>query len=100
MPQEIIDQIKKKSREQWLKDFQGRLTSFRLLIQERGELFFVLGALLGIFFVFFYKLVVFILVIGVLIGFGIWFTAPPEESMRSQGGEDDPRGPLDGAPRE
>lgn len=79
MAPDLTDPNKKKSREQWLKEGHGHFASLRSMIQEHGEIFFVLGVLFGIFFVFFYKLVVFILVIGILAGFAVWFTSPSED---------------------
>ena len=74
----LVDQIRKKSRQAWLKEALAYWINLRIMVQEHGEMFFVLGVAFGIFFVLFYKLVVLILVLAILASFAIWFIAPPE----------------------
>jgi hypothetical protein len=80
----ITGQIRQKSREQWLAHIQDIWTDVRIWIQENGEKAAVICLVLGIFVVLFYKLFIFLALIGVLVAFFVWFVALPEEEIRAQ----------------
>jgi hypothetical protein len=80
----IKGQIRQKSREQWLAEIQDIWTDVRIWIQENGEKAAVICLVLGIFVVLFYKLFIFLALIGVLAAFFVWFVAIPEDELRAQ----------------
>lgn len=53
----IIESIRVRSREEWQSFFRGKLEALRTYVQTHGEKAALIGFLLGIFIVIFYKLV-------------------------------------------
>lgn len=78
MQQEILAKIRAKSREEWRDLALARIAVLRILVQEHAEIAFVAGVGIGILFVLAFKLIIFLLVVAVLVGFLIWNIARPE----------------------
>lgn len=92
---DLKGQIRQKSREEWADTAKELWTDLRIWIQENGEKAAVVGLAIGIAAVLFYKLVVFIAVVGMLLGFAVWFTALPESEMKAYREKDQKTGPVE-----
>jgi hypothetical protein len=80
---DLKGQIRQKSREEWGGVIKECWTDVRIWVQENGEKAAAVGLALGIIAVLFYKLVVFLAVVGMLLGFGVWFIALPDHEMKA-----------------
>ena len=77
----ILDNIRRKSREEWLDTFRDKLTDLRIWIQEHPEKAFVVGVILGAVVVLFFKLVFWLVFILVVLGLAAYFYALPGQQM-------------------
>jgi hypothetical protein len=73
----IIQEIRRKSREEWEALAGGKLTALRIWVQEHAELASVASLITGILFVLLFKIVMWILIILAAVAFAIWYTAQP-----------------------
>ncbi len=86
----VVEEIRKRSREEWLKLLQSRFVNARIWIQENGEAAFVVGLVLGLAIVFFHKFLIFLLAVSVILGFGAYqlsYSAAELERRKSEGSE-------------
>ena len=78
---DLIAEIKKRTRDEWIQLLRDKWLDLRILVQENGELALVAGFAAGIFLVLAFKLVVAISVIAVLIFFLILNIADSESDL-------------------
>ena len=82
----VVEEIRKKSREDWLKLCHSKVVNGRIWIQENGEAAFVLGLALGFLIVFFHKFVIFLVAVAVIVGsLGYQMSLPAAELERRKG---------------
>lgn len=74
----LIAAIRVKSREEWLRMLREKWMSFRIWIQEHGELAALVGLIFGAAVILAFSLVVWVAIICLLAGFVIWSVALPE----------------------
>ena len=72
----FFENLKERTKSEWTKLAQDKLTAARIYVQEHGEVAFLGGVVFGILFIVFFKLFVGILVVAGLGGFAIWTLAP------------------------
>ena len=77
---DIVGEIRKKSREEWIQLLRDKWLDLRILTQENGELALIAGIIFGIFFVIAFKFFVAVAVILILIAFVILKIAQPAGS--------------------
>jgi|GEM_PF-1568348 len=79
----VVQEIRKKSRESWRETLWEKVTDLRIWIQENGELGFILAIISGILLATFFKVFAFLLAIAVIVAFGIYLLALPESELHS-----------------
>ncbi|MCB0339879.1 MAG: hypothetical protein KDD53_09755 [Bdellovibrionales bacterium] len=79
----LIEDIKKRSREQWAAMLQDACLDARIWIQENGQKAFFVGLFLGIVVFALFRVVVTLLVLTALVFVVIWSVAEPEASKGS-----------------
>ena len=75
---DFLQEIRKRSREEWEQLGLDLWTDLRIWIQEHGEAAALIALVSGIVLVLFFKLVLILLVISVLLCFGVLYFAVPE----------------------
>lgn len=81
----IIAMIRTRSREGWEAYVRARCVAAREWAQNHGEKAAVVAFVLGMVLVLAFKLVVGLLMISVLLGYGVWHIALPEGEGGSSG---------------
>lgn len=71
-----VEFIRSRSRQAWIDLIIGKVTDLRIWVQENGEKAAAIFFFVGIAIVILFKLVVFLIVISVLVGFSFWYLAP------------------------
>ena len=74
----LVQEIRKKNREQWRETLWEKVTNSRIWIQENGELAFLAAIILGVLMATFFKVFAFLAAIAIITGFGIYLIARPE----------------------
>jgi len=77
----IVQEIRKKSREKWRETLWEKTTDLRIWIQENGEVAFLIAIVLGICLASFFKLFAFVVAIAVIVAFGIYLVSMPESEL-------------------
>ncbi|MCB0331692.1 MAG: hypothetical protein KDD70_18600 [Bdellovibrionales bacterium] len=77
----VLDEVKKQPRKEWVRLARDRWTRLRIWIQENGEAAFCLGLALGFVVVVFHKLFIALLALGVLIGGSLYMLAPEGDDV-------------------
>lgn len=72
-----IDEIRKRSREEWETLAQDKIRDVRIWVQENGEKAFAGGLLAGMIFILFLKLFLGLVIFAALVSYAIWYTAIP-----------------------
>ena len=89
----ILHIIRTRSREQWQQHFMERWIEARGWIQENGELAAVVSLFVGILLVLLFRVVLFLLAVGVIAAFVFWQIAQPREDPDGQR-MDSPKNPA------
>lgn len=79
-----IDEIRKKSREEWETLAQDKVRDVRIWVQENGEKAFAGGLIVGMFFILFFKLFLGIVIFGGLLTYAVWYTAIPSNGKKPE----------------
>jgi len=77
----IVQEIRKKSRERWRETLWEKTTDLRIWIQENGEVAFLVAIVLGICLASFFKFFAFVVAIAVIVAFGIYLVSMPESEL-------------------
>lgn len=80
----LVDEIQKKSREEWEDLLRTKWTDLRIWIQENAEIACAAALALGVLLVLAFKIVVLVAIVCVLLGFGVWYVALPRESLEKK----------------
>lgn len=96
----IIEEIRKKSREEWHSVAHERWTDIRIWVQEHGEAAFLLGFFVCLFITYFFKFFIALLAIGVIVLLSAYQFTEPEGKRASRRPLDEPTAPssLSGSP--
>lgn len=93
----LINEIRKKSREEWQGLVRDKVTDLRIFVQENGELSAFLGLVIGICVVLFVEALSVLIALVVLAGFTVYLIAFPQEVLererlhsRASSGEEPP----------
>lgn len=89
----IIEEIRKKSREEWHAVAHERWTDIRIWVQEHGEAALLFGFLLGLAITYFFKLFVGLLAILTIVLLTAYQFTEPEAKSRRNSNEDLPKPP-------
>lgn len=84
---DILQQIRKKSREEWTDLLRDTWTDLRIWIQEHGEIAALAGIVIGMFFVLAFKLVIGLLVLVLIAGYVVWNIAQPGSGDGAKSGD-------------
>lgn len=84
MSLKIVEMIRSRSREEWIKLLRDRWLDLRIFVQENGELGFIAAFISGILFIIFFKLLISLLILLALTFFLIWNIAEPTVHNNTQ----------------
>jgi len=80
----LVNEIRKKSREEWQGLVRDKITDLRIFIQENGELSAFLGLVIGICAVLFVEALSVLIALMVLAGFTVYLIAFPQEVLEKE----------------
>jgi len=80
MSHKIIEDIKNNKREDWASLAKEKWTDTRIWLQEHGEWAFGIGILTGAIIVLAFEIVIALIVVAFLLGFGVWYFAGTNEA--------------------
>ena len=75
---DFLQEIRKRSREEWEQFGLDKWTDLRIWVQEHGERAALIALVAGVSLVLFFKLVLILLIIAALICFAVLYTAVPD----------------------
>lgn len=75
---DIIEKIRERSREEWTDFAKGHVNTIRIWIEDNGIKASAVALVFGMVLIIFFKLFLFLLVVGGLVGFFIWSVSIPE----------------------
>ena len=77
---DIIGEVRKKSREEWLAGYFKSLETVRTWIQTNGEKSLFVGVIAGILTILAFQLLIFLLILTAIVMFAVWYTAKPSNT--------------------
>ncbi len=80
----LVEELRKKPRDEWHRYGRDKWANTRIWIQENGEAAFVLGLVLGLMLVVFNKLFILLVALAVILG-GVLYMIAPETADPSSG---------------
>ncbi len=85
----LIVAIRTRSREEWVRLLREKWMNVRIWVQEHSEWAAVICVVLGAFIVLAFSLVIWIVVLGAIVGFVVWSIALPQGQGKAASGESD-----------
>ncbi len=76
-----ISKIREKSREQWFELLKCYVDDIRIWIEDNGVKASALALVFGMVIILFFKVIVFISVMAILVAFFVWSVAMPESEV-------------------
>lgn len=74
---DIIQEIRKKSREEWIAEYLKWFQVARVWLQDNGEKALIAGVVVGILVTLAFSFVLFLSIVAALLMFAVWYTAKP-----------------------
>jgi len=84
MAAKLVENIRKRTREEYEELVRERFTALRIWIQEHPERASIISLIAGIIFVLLFKLVMWIFMVLLAIAFSIWYIACPAGAKSPQ----------------
>ena len=89
MKQKIINEIRKKTKEEWQQLAFDSWTDLRIWIQEHGEQSALIALLLGFGISYFYKIFFFLIAILIIISSSVYLIALSEDEVSTESESDE-----------